>query len=234
MADAFMSDQILAGLSRIGAVLRHEIRALSGPESISATQAQILVLLGSRSGEPMRPTSVARQLAITPATVSDAVRALEDKGLLERRPSEDDGRVRELCLSAEGQSAAQRLMQWPDYLLSAVSALDEREQAVFRVALVKIIRGLQRDGHIPVNRMCVSCRFFRPHVYEGGPRPHHCDYVDAPFGDSELRLDCAEFEEADELRQETAWNRFLHPGPLLENPGTGVRSVQRHQKENTP
>jgi len=112
-----MHEQILAGLSRIGTLLRHETRALSGPESISATQAQILALLGSKPAESMRPTTIARQLAVTPATVSDAIRTLEQKGLIERRPSEGDGRVRELLLSNVGLQTARRMMQWLEYLL---------------------------------------------------------------------------------------------------------------------
>jgi hypothetical protein len=114
-----------------------------------------------------------------------------------------------------------------------VSTLNEQEQAAFHVALIKMIRNLQCEGRIPVGRMCVSCRFFRPHAHDGAQQPHHCDYFDAPFGDSELRLDCDEFEEADTPRQETAWNRFLNPGTLPEKHGSGVRSVQLHDEENT-
>lgn len=241
-----MTDQILAGLSRISTVLRHEAWAMSGPERLSPTQAQILTLLAARTGlssrtglsartgESIRPSMVARHLAITAATASDAIKTLEGKGLLKRSGAPEDGRVQHLHLTAKGRRTASRLMQWPDFLLSAADTLSAGEQAVFRVALTKMIHTLQREGRIPVSRMCASCRFFRPHAHEGSPQPHHCDYVDAPFGNVQLRLDCAEFEAADEARQDDAWNRFLHPGPLLEKPGTGMRSVQRHQKENTP
>ena len=53
-----------------------------------------------------------------------------------------------------------------------------------------MIRTLQEKGRIPVARMCVSCRFFQPFRHDNPARPHHCAFVDAAFGDEELRLDC--------------------------------------------
>jgi hypothetical protein len=71
-----------------------------------------------------------------------------------------------------------------------VEGLDSEEQAALLRILVKMIRVLQDQGAIPVARMCASCRFFRPHAHPDPDRPHHCAFVDAPFGDRELRLEC--------------------------------------------
>jgi hypothetical protein len=46
--------------------------------------------------------------------------------------------------------------------------------------------------------MCVTCRYFRPHVHSDPERPHHCAFVDAPFGDRALRLDCRDHEAKEE------------------------------------
>ena len=55
---------------------------------------------------------------------------------------------------------------------------------------------LQEARAIPVQRMCLTCRHFRPHVHDDPARPHHCAFVDAAFGDAALRLDCADHETA--------------------------------------
>jgi hypothetical protein len=78
--------------------------------------------------------------------------------------------------------------------------LDAGEREVFQRALVKMIRSLQIQGRIPVARMCLGCRFFRPYAHASSSAPHHCAFVDAPFGDAELRLDCAA---SSRLREET-------------------------------
>jgi hypothetical protein len=71
-----------------------------------------------------------------------------------------------------------------------------------------MIQTLQERNEIPVARMCVTCRYFRSHVYADPERPHHCDYVNAPFGDRLLRLDCAEHAPAATAQAERNWKTF--------------------------
>jgi hypothetical protein len=59
--------------------------------------------------------------------------------------------------------------------------------------------------------MCVSCRFFRPFQHDDLARPHHCAFVDAPFGDGELRLDCPDFQTAGADQAALNWQIFRAP-----------------------
>ena len=227
-----MSEQTLHGLSKISTVLRHEAWAGAGPEGITPTQAQTLTLLNAQK-QDVRVSDVAAHLAITAATASDAIRTLEEKGLLRRRASKSDGRIVLLKLTTRGRAVARRVAQWPDFLIAATDALTDHEAAVFNVALTKMIRLLQEQGRIPIARMCASCRYFQPNAYPGATEPHHCHYVDAAFGNRALRIDCDDFEEADGERRTKAWNEFLHSGPFPDRAGAGAQLVQIHQQENT-
>jgi hypothetical protein len=71
-----------------------------------------------------------------------------------------------------------------------------------------MIRTLQERGRIPVARMCVSCRYFQPFRYPDPDRPHHCAFVDAPFGDGELRLDCPDHAAAPAEQAARTWRTF--------------------------
>jgi hypothetical protein len=75
-----------------------------------------------------------------------------------------------------------------------------------------MIRSLQIKGRIPVARMCVSCRFFQPYRHRDPDRPHHCAFVDAPFGDGELRLECGDHAAATDQQARRTWRAFRH-GP---------------------
>ena len=58
--------------------------------------------------------------------------------------------------------------------------------------------------------MCVSCRFFQPHAHpEDAERPHHCAFVDAPFGDRALRVDCPEHDAASADVVARNWAEFV-------------------------
>ncbi|WP_242908088.1 hypothetical protein [Actinomadura terrae] len=53
---------------------------------------------------------------------------------------------------------------------------------------------LQDRRAIPVARMCLTCTYFRPNAHPGTDRPHHCAFVDNPFDDGELRLECPDHQ----------------------------------------
>lgn len=160
----------------------------------------------------MRLSELAEALAVAPATATVAVQALERKGLVEKRRSVRDGRARTIALTAEGWSEAERAAGWSDFLLAAVDALTPEEQEVFLRGLIKMIRALQERGEIPVSRMCVTCKFFRPHLHADSRRPHHCAFVNAPFGDRDLRLDCMDHQPAPEEQALRAWEAFAGTG----------------------
>ncbi len=202
-------EQIATGLSKISLVLRHQAWAASAQRGLSPTQAQALVILSGNRPDGDTVSALARELAISVASVSDSVSSLEKKGLVTKQPDPADARTLRLRLTRSGRSAARAAAQWPDLLLAAIDALDERERPVFVRGLVKMIRSLQETGAIPVSRMCPSCTFFRPNAYPGADAPHHCAYVNAPFGDAALRIDCADHEETAENEQGPLWTRFV-------------------------
>jgi DNA-binding MarR family transcriptional regulator len=175
---------------------------------LTPTQGQILTLLQEKNGVPARLTEVAEGLAITAATASDTVTALVEKQLVKKTKAPDDARAVAIALTEKGEREAANATAWPDFLLNATQDLSLTEQENVLRGLIKIVRSLQERGEIPVPRMCVTCRFFHPNVYADSDRPHHCAFVDAPFGDRHLRLDCPEHEMADSESRERTWHRF--------------------------
>jgi hypothetical protein len=114
-------------------------------------------------------------------------------------------------LTPDGVREAAAAAAWPDFLLEAVGELSDAEQAAFLRGLVTMIRTLQEKGRIPVARMCVTCRFFRPFRHDDPARPHHCAFVDAPFGDGQLRLDCPDHAAAPAEQAAATWQAFRAP-----------------------
>ena len=188
-----ITQRVITGLSKIGIALRSQSWQGAESQGLTPTQGQILALLRSHP-RGIRLSQVAQGLATSSATASDAVSALVKKGLVSREQAIDDRRAIAIRLTPEGQIQAEQAASWPDFLLGAVEELSEEEQTIFFRALTKMIRKLQEQGKIPISRMCVTCQYFRAHVYEESNRPHHCDFVDAPFGDRDLRLDCPEHQ----------------------------------------
>lgn len=201
---------IATGLAKIGMVLRTQAWRKGEALGLTPTQGQILVHLSRRG--PSRIGDIAVEMGVTQPTASDAAGALIRKGHVEKRPDPTDARASRLHLSRAGREIAGALAEWPDALLGAIATLDAAERGIFLKALTRMIRELQRQGAIPVQRMCASCRYFRPNVHADPAAPHHCAFVDAAFGDASLRLDCGDHETASESEAAAAWRRFASPG----------------------
>jgi DNA-binding MarR family transcriptional regulator len=204
-----LPQRVATGLAKIGLALKHRAWQEAGPRGLNPTQGQILALLATAPASGLSLTALAEQLAVRLPTASDAVRSLEQKGLVQKDRDPTDGRVIRITLTPAGKAEAERVAGWPDFLAAAIASLTVAEQTAFLRALIKMIRTLQERGEIPISRMCVDCRYFRPTVHAGSERPHHCAFVDAPLGDSGLRLDCADHQPAPPAQARLAWLAFI-------------------------
>ncbi|MCO5091372.1 MAG: MarR family transcriptional regulator [Bosea sp.] len=171
-------------------------------------------MLALLTGRPagLRPKEIAAHLAVSAASIADTLSALERKGLLERSPDPGDARAVIARPTQEGRGIGRRVAGAASTIAVALAELTPAEQADLLLTQIKLIRTLQRAGAIPMQRMCVSCRHFRPNAHPGASRPHHCAFVDAAIGERDLRLDCGEHEAAEPAVQSANWAAFEAPG----------------------
>ena len=228
--DTTPAQRVVAGLSKVALVFRHAQWAASGERGLTPTQAQILaVVAGNREPRGVGVKAVAAQIAVTMGTASEAVGALVEKGLLRKEPDQSDGRAVVLTPTARGKREAARTTEWPGAIVEAVDAMPESERATLLRGLVGMVRTMQERGMVPTARMCVECRYFRPNEHPGTPKPHHCQYIGAPIGDADLRLDCAEMEptgnDAHTPTRARLWEVFVNGQPLDQHgPGRNGRA----------
>ncbi len=202
-----ITGRLAVGLAKLGLAARHRAWEGATRAGLTPTQGQILAYLLSRP-EGGRPGEISEALGVTAATVSDSIAALVAKGYITRASDQSDRRAVRLFLTEVGKQVATAAAEWSDILLAAVDALSPDEQVVLLRSIIKMIRALQIRGAIPVARMCVNCHYFRPYAHRDAVRPHHCAFVNAPFGDADLRIDCPDFIAAREEDKSLAWARF--------------------------
>lgn len=198
--------RVAVGLHKLGLAMKQETWSQASGDKLSPTQGQILAALAAHG--PSSGTELGSKLGVTLATISDSVKALAAKGLVAKARDPRHPRASLTSLTDEGRDAAKRVAGWPDFLATAVDTLSDAEREVMLKAIVKMIHALQESGHVPTDRMCISCEYFRPRVHEGA-LPHHCAFVDAPMADRHLRIDCAEHAPASAAQRAGAWQRFV-------------------------
>lgn len=202
-----LPDRLVTGLSKIGLAMKSRPWRRQGQQGVGPLQVQVLTFLRSRTNHVATVSTIARELSVKLPTASEVIRTLEQKRLVRRRRTEVDNRVVTVHLTAKGAKAGQVVSGWPEILAAATEQLSREEQVALLTILVKLIRSLQLQGEIPVARMCVSCDHFRPNAHDSD-QPHHCQFLNAPFGEQALRLDCPDYVPAPVSQAQEAWNRY--------------------------
>jgi DNA-binding MarR family transcriptional regulator len=189
-----LASRLAAGLVRVAVTAQNDTVPAGQPPAVERTiaQQQMLLILARRY-HTYRLTELAAELGMTIRATVSTSGALAREGLLQMRPcpsyAPDDVRI---SLTVRGREAVPALSNWANTLLSEVEYLDEAAQRRVLEIVTEQIATLQRQGRIPVTRICVTCKFFDGYAHPGTAEPHHCWYVDAPFGYRELRLRCPE------------------------------------------
>ncbi len=203
--------QAATGLAQLSLYLR--TRQWKAGEALGLTPTQITVLTLLRQRGSNRVRTLAKLLGVSLATASRVISALERKQLVRKSIDPADGRATLVSLTQSGVRVVSSRTEFPEALLSALAALSPLESRALHTALSKVVLELQESGAIESQRMCCTCRFFRPYRHSDQSRPHHCDFVDAPFGTASLRLDCGDHQPAEEAARKERWRRFLAATP---------------------
>lgn len=201
-----INHRIREGLARLAVVQRSDDWERAKASGLNPTQLSILDLLEGRPAG-LGVQAIARQLVLSQPTVTDSVQALERKGLVDKRAG-TDRRAVTITRNAAGRAALTTGDDAETSMARAVNVLGQEEQEAFLLTLVRVIRKLQEIDAIPVQRMCTTCRYFDPFAHADADRPHHCHYVNASFGQRDIRIDCREHETADPASRAATWDVF--------------------------
>lgn len=203
-ADTDSQRQALAGLEQLFALLRAQSFRDDDTPALPPTQGAVMRMLHEQP-EGLRASQMAQRLGVSAASLSDSLKALQARDWIRREPDPDDARATRVRLARGGRRVAAALndpLRGFGRLLQELPSHDVG--ALLRVVQL-LVRQAQLQGLASGHRTCLGCRYFRP--YQGGQadQPHYCALVQQPFGDAQLRADCAEHEPAEaELAQANA------------------------------
>jgi len=201
-----LDQRLAAGLAKIGLAMRRQERRSASKAGLSATQAQILVLLSAEGVTSQ--SGLAHALDVSLPTISDSVGALVAKRLVRKAPGNVRRRGTALTLTRTGHAAARRAAGWPGFLANSLESLSAAQQERLLTTLLLLLRSLEEAQQLPAQRMCLTCAAFRPNA-RPGVRPHHCAFADAPMRSAHLRVACDDHHRAPAAQRESQWQQFL-------------------------
>lgn len=185
--------KIIASLERLGEGFRALVWEKAKVLGISPIQIQILIFVHFHNDEKCKVSYLAQEFHLSKPTISEAVKSLEQKGFIVRQPEMTDTRSHTIHLTEAGRSTVAQTAYFANPMLSSLSKIPINDKGILLEQLLRIIGQLQQEGIISRQRMCFSCRF-----YQKNGDGHFCQFLNVALKNTELRVDCGEFEAVNE------------------------------------
>lgn len=180
-------------IERLGQGVRALAQRTAREFKLSPLQQSVVLALARLPSSLHEVGALAAEFDVTSPTMSDAVAALERKGLVARTQGED-GRRKLLTLTPEGGKVSDALRSWDGPLLAALGSITDADRATTLESLLCVIADLQQAGVISIARMCTTCRFFERHAHDDLTAPHHCHLLEMPLQSAQLQTDCPDHD----------------------------------------
>ncbi|HEY9260335.1 MarR family winged helix-turn-helix transcriptional regulator [Chitinophaga sp.] len=186
------SSKVVASLERLSEAFRVLLWQEATQYGLSPIQIQVLTFLLHYPEEKRTVTNLASYFNMTKATISDAVKSLEQKQYLTRKASATDTRSHTLHLVKEGRAVAKKVEQFANPLQDTVDQLSAKEQSGLLEQLMQLIYQLNQQEVISTQPMCFNCQSYTE------KKGHYCNKLKIALNNGGLRVDCQVFE----LREE--------------------------------
>jgi DNA-binding MarR family transcriptional regulator len=182
--------KIIAALERLAQAFRVLLWEESKEFSLTPLQVQTLIFLLYHSTQQSKVSSLAGEFNMSKATISDTVKALEQKGLIKKESDSNDWRSYSIRLTKKGKEIAEKTSFFSEEILAPVQRLHPDDKESMLCSLLAIIRHLNQAGIITIQRMCFNCVHYESS--ENGEN-HFCHLLNKPLRTTDLRIDCPEF-----------------------------------------
>ncbi len=146
MASAVPPDRPEIQLSHLlPALWKALTRATRGSEHMPAIESQVSILRKLVDVGPMAPAQLAEELYLARPTISNLLRGLEADGLVDRAPSQHDGRSVVVTATPHGRDVLVRFRRGrAEVLAEAIAELDTDDRERLLAALSPLDRLLER------------------------------------------------------------------------------------------
>lgn len=175
-------------IERINSLLRSWQRDDAQLSQVPAVQLSALRYLCICNHYSDTVMGVTDYLGLTKGTVSQSLKALEERQWIYKQPDAQDKRIVHLKPTAEGKAIAQQLMA-VQVLQQAMQQLGPEQEQQLSNGLQQLLTQIQQQQQRKSFGVCHSCRF---HQQQDG-RPF-CGLTRQPLPDSAITLICREHQ----------------------------------------
>lgn len=184
-----LDNKIVAGLERLSQVFRILLWEKAKEHSLSPIQIQLLIFIRHHSADKTTVSYLAQEFNFTKPTISDAIKTLEQKQLIQKVTNTSDARSYTINLTAAGKKIVLETENFANPLTTIISKAKDSDKIVLWDNISSLIISLNKLEVISVQRTCFNCKH-----YSIKNKHHFCNLLDLKLLTQDIRIDCKEFE----------------------------------------
>lgn len=183
-----LTSKIVVSLERISEAFKSLLWDYAKEIGLSPIQIQILIFIAYHKSDYCKVSYLAKEFNVTKPTISDAIRTMNNKELIQKDFSESDKRSYTISLTPKGEKVVQETKNFANPIRKEIEKVNQKELETLYLSLNKVIYNLNTIGVLTVQRTCYNCKF-----YQKSGEKHFCRLLDAPLLNSDIRVDCPEY-----------------------------------------
>jgi len=187
---ASINNKIVVGLERISEAFKVLLWEQAKTVGLSPIQIQILIFTAHHKLALCNVSYLAKEFNVTKPTISDAVRILAQKELIEKVYSTTDNRSYSIIPSLKGTAILKTVANFAHPIQQQLQHISDAETTALYKALTQLIHRLTTTNILTVQRSCFGCSY-----YQKKGKEHFCNLLNFTLEDTAIRLDCPEYVE---------------------------------------
>lgn len=180
--------KIVSALERISQTFRILLWEEGKKYGVTPIQIQILIFIQFHSQEKCKVSYLAKEFNMAKPTISDTIKTLEEKELVEKKHLTNDSRSYIIQLTKKGKILADLTSNFSSELYQSINTLSTPDKNNLLSSLFDIVHHLNKAGIISIQRMCFTCNFYKFNDH------HYCELLNIKLKTNDLRLDCSEHQ----------------------------------------
>lgn len=187
--NANLDNKIVAGLERLSQVFRILLWEKAKEHSLSPIQIQLLIFIRHHSADKTTISYLAQEFNFTKPTISDAIKILEQKKLIQKITDHTDTRSYTINLTVTGKKIVLETENFANPFTEIISKAKNTDKKVLWETVSNLIVRLNKLEIITIQRTCFNCK-----NYSIKNKAHFCNLLDLNLLTKDIRIDCREFE----------------------------------------
>ncbi len=187
-----MNDELFNVIERLANLLRHEVRAEGQRLGLQPVQQEALYYLSICNRYSDTTLAVTEYLGLTKGTVSQTLKVLENKALIEKEKDKKDLRITHLKLTQAGKEFLEETCP-PKMFSQAIQQLSNTKQAQTNELIQDILRNYQNITGRTAFGVCRNCKY-----NQKSANGIICKLTNEPLSSHDISLICREFDRQSE------------------------------------